>query len=107
MPLNPATYDYAGAVLFNAHAVRNGAIVSLIGAVDIFTVSTMPAANANDDVLTDYTLPAEMSGTGEIVDGSVLVHAVMALEGDRAVSGHLHAAHIGTHFARVYVVPVP
>jgi len=89
-----------------AAGVHNGAIVSLIGAADAFTVSTMPAADAGDDVLTDYALPAEMSGTGEITDGSVHVHAVMAVEGDRAVTGHLHAAHIGTHFARAYVVPV-
>jgi len=40
-----------------------------------------------------------MSGTGEIVDG------FMAIEGDQAVLGHLHLAHVGTHFARAYVVP--
>lgn len=85
--------------------ITSGAIVSLIGAVDGFTVSTMPAADANKDVLTDYALPAEMTGTGEIVDGKPHVHVVMAVEGDRAVSGHLHRADIGTWFARVYVEP--
>ena len=85
--------------------VRNGAIVSLIGGADAFTISTMPAADATKDVVTDYALPAEMSGTGEVVDGRPHVHAVMAVEGDRALSGHLHAAHIGTWFARVYVLP--
>lgn len=86
--------------------VERGAIVSLIGGVDSFTVSTMPADDATKDVITEYALPAEMSGTGEIVDGKPHVHAVMAVEGDRAISGHLHAAQIGTWFARVYVIAV-
>ncbi|MGH3489085.1 MAG: PCC domain-containing protein [Actinopolymorphaceae bacterium] len=86
--------------------ITNGAIVSLIGAVDSFTVSTMPADDATKDTLTDYALPAEMSGTGEIVDGAVHLHAVMAVEGDRGISGHLHRAQVGTWFARAYVVPV-
>ncbi|HEV2782283.1 MAG TPA: DUF296 domain-containing protein [Actinophytocola sp.] len=85
--------------------VKHGAIVSLIGGVDAFTISTMPADDATKDVVTDYALPAEMSGTGEVVDGTPHVHAVMAVEGDRAISGHLHTAHIGTWFARVYVIP--
>jgi len=84
--------------------IANGAIVSLVGAVDAFTVSTMPAGDPSKDVLTDYELPAEMSGTGEIVDGTVHVHAVMAVEGDRAISGHLHRAHVGAWFARAYVL---
>jgi uncharacterized protein len=85
--------------------ISNGAIVSLIGAVDAFTVSTMPSNDATKDVLTDYNCPAEMSGTGEIVNGTIHVHAVMAVEGDKAISGHLHKARIGTWFARAYVLP--
>lgn len=84
--------------------ITNGAIVSLIGAVDSFTISTMPEHDATKDNITDYNVPAEMSGTGEIVDGAVHIHAVMAVEGDRAVSGHLHRAEIGTFFGRVYVI---
>jgi len=82
-----------------ARGIRNGAIVSLIGAVDTFAVSTMAADDATADTVTEYSQPAEMSGTGEIVDG------FMAIEGDQAVLGHLHLAHVGTHFARAYVVP--
>jgi predicted DNA-binding protein with PD1-like motif len=82
----------------------NGAIVSLIGAVDTFTISTMPATDARADVITAYTMPAEMTGTGEITDGTVHIHAVMAVEGDRAISGHLHSAQVGTWFARAYVL---
>jgi uncharacterized protein len=89
-----------------AQGIANAAIVSLIGAVDAFEVSTMPAADATKDTVTAYGLPAEMSGTGEIVDGTVHIHAVMAVEGDRAISGHLHLAEVGTWFARAYVINV-
>jgi predicted DNA-binding protein with PD1-like motif len=42
--------------------ITHGAIVSLIGAVESFTLSTMPADDATKDVVTDYSQPAEMSG---------------------------------------------
>jgi len=87
--------------------ITDAAIVTLIGAADSFTLSTMPAADATKDVLTDYDMPAEMTATGEIVDGKPHIHAVMAVEGDRAVSGHLHGAQIGTHFARAYLLTAP
>lgn len=83
--------------------ISQGAVVSLIGAVDGFTVSTMPADDPTKDVVTDYDLPAEMTGSGEIVDGVPHLHVVMAVEGDRAVAGHLHRARVGAWFARVYV----
>jgi predicted DNA-binding protein with PD1-like motif len=84
--------------------ITHGAIVSLIGAVDTFTISTMPESDASRDVITEYTMPAEMTGTGEIVDGKVHIHAVMAVEGDRGIAGHLHRADIGVWFARAYVL---
>ncbi|MDT3398487.1 DUF296 domain-containing protein [Streptomyces sp. B1866] len=85
--------------------IDNGAIVSLIGAVDSFTVSTMPRTDASQDVVTSYDQPAEMHGTGEIVDGKVHIHATMAVEGDRGIAGHVHRATIGTWFARAYIAP--
>ena len=85
--------------------IADAAIVTLIGAVDSFTLSTMAAADATKDIITDYDLPAEMTATGEIVGGKPHIHAVMAVEGDRAISGHLHKAQIGTWFARAYVLP--
>lgn len=85
--------------------VTNAAIVSLIGGVDSFTVSTMPATDATADIITDYDQPAEMHGAGEIADGQVHIHATMAVEGDRGVSGHVHRAQVGTWFARAYVQP--
>jgi predicted DNA-binding protein with PD1-like motif len=85
--------------------ITNGAIVSLIGAVNSFTLSTMPADDATSDVITDYSQPAEMSGTGEIIDGVVHIHATMAVAGDKGLSGHLHRALVDTWFARAYVMP--
>jgi len=85
--------------------ITNGAIVSLIGAVDSFTISTMPKHDATKDIITDYHLPAEMTGIGEITNGTVHIHAVMAIEGDQAIAGHLHRAEIGTFFGRAYVIP--
>ena len=80
--------------------------MTLIGAVDSFTISTMPAGDATRDILTDYGQPAEMTASGEIVDGKPHIHAVMAVEGDRGIAGHLHRAQIGTWFARAYVTPL-
>jgi uncharacterized protein len=87
------------------HGVTYAAIVALIGAIDSFTVSTNPADDATAHTITNYPLPAEMTGTGEIVDGKPHIHAVMAVQGDRSIGGHLHTAHLGTSFARAYVIP--
>lgn len=89
-----------------ALGIIDAAIVTLIGAADRFTVSTMPKNDPNSDIITEYDSPAEMTATGEIVAGVVHIHAVMAVEGDHAVAGHLRSAHIGAWFARAYVMPV-
>jgi predicted DNA-binding protein with PD1-like motif len=86
--------------------ITYAAIVALIGAVDSFTVSTNPAGDPTAHTYSSYPLSAEMTATGEIIDGKPHIHAVMAVQGDRAVAGHLHKAHIGTFFARAYVVPI-
>jgi uncharacterized protein len=87
------------------HGITYGAIVALIGAVDSFTVSTNPAGDPTAHTYSHYPLPAEMTATGEIVDGKPHIHAVMAVQGDRAIGGHLHTAHLGSSFARAYVIP--
>ena len=85
--------------------ITNAAIVALIGAIDSFTVSTNPADDPTAHTSFAYSLPAEMTATGEIVDGKPHIHAVMAVQGDRTIGGHLHKAQIGTSFARAYVIP--
>jgi predicted DNA-binding protein with PD1-like motif len=85
--------------------ITYAAIVALIGAIDSFTVSTNPADDPTSHTYSHYPLPAEMTATGEIVDGRPHIHAVMAVQGDRTIGGHLHTAHLGTSFARAYVIP--
>jgi uncharacterized protein len=46
-----------------------------------------------------------MTATGEIVDGRPHIHAVMAVQCDRAIAGHLHKAQLDTSFARAYAIP--
>jgi hypothetical protein len=85
--------------------ITDAAIVALIALVDSFTVSTPPSGDPTAHTYSSYPLPAEMTATGEIVDGKPHVHAVMAVQGDRTIGGHLHKAQIGTSFARAYVIP--
>ncbi|WP_307814495.1 PCC domain-containing protein [Glycomyces sp. YM15] len=82
--------------------IRNAAI-TLVGGVDAFTISTMPAHNALQDDITTYDQRGELTGTGEVVDGRVHVHVVCGIEGDVAKEGHLHAATVATFFVRAYV----
>ena len=84
--------------------IVNGAVVSLIGAIDSCCISNMSKRDATDDILTEYEQPCELSGTGEIVDGKLHLHCVLGTEGDSALSGHLHWARVETHFVRAYVV---
>jgi predicted DNA-binding protein with PD1-like motif len=93
-----------------AHAERDGikagAVVSLIGAVESARISNMPAGDAGSDVVTDLTQPFELSGSGEIVDGTVHLHVTLSGEGNAAVHGHLHAAQVETWYVAAYVLPL-
>jgi uncharacterized protein len=86
--------------------VRDGAIISLIGAVDSCAISNMPAHDARSDIVTGYTQPFELSGTGEIINGAVHIHVVLGREGDGALVGHLHRATVETFFVHAYVLPL-
>jgi predicted DNA-binding protein with PD1-like motif len=86
--------------------MNNGAIVSLVGAVDGATISNMPATDATSDIITEYAQPFELSGTGEINDGKVHIHVVLGREGDQALAGHLHRATVETFFVHAYVLPL-
>lgn len=86
--------------------VRDGAIVSLIGGVEGCVISTMAADDFTHDVLTEYSQPAELSGTGDITEGTVHLHVVLGLQGDRTRSGHLHRANVVNFFVHAYVIPL-
>jgi len=87
--------------------ITDAAIVSLIGAVDDFTISSMPLNDATRDQPLSYAMPAEMTGSGELVDGKPHIHVVMAVQGNKALAGHLRRAEIRTHSARAYLLPAP
>ena len=86
--------------------IENGAVVSLIGAVESAAVSTMAKDDASNDIITEYHQPLELSGTGEIKDGKLHVHVVLGAEGNATISGHLHWATVKTFFVNAYVLPL-
>jgi uncharacterized protein len=86
--------------------IVDGAIVSLIGAVDSYAISNMPTKDPGADLITEYVQPCELSGSGEITDGVVHIHVVLGREGDVALSGHLHRAVVQTFFVHAYVLPL-
>jgi uncharacterized protein len=87
--------------------VERGAIVSLIGAIDQCRISNMPAGDPKSDIVTEYSQPFEMSGTGEINDGKPHIHCVLGREGDISLAGHLHWARVESWFVNVYVSDLP
>jgi predicted DNA-binding protein with PD1-like motif len=88
------------------HDITDAAIVSIVGAVDHCCISTMPENDARSDVLTEYKVPCELSGTGEVRNGKPHIHCVLGLEGDQARFGHLHWARVETFFVHLYVMPL-
>lgn len=86
--------------------VQNGAVVSLIGAVDACCISNMPRHDATQDVMNEYELPFELSGTGEIKNGDLHLHCILGKEGDVALTGHLHWARVETFFVNAYVIEI-
>ncbi|MFI6333208.1 PCC domain-containing protein [Micromonospora chersina] len=88
-------------------AVADAAIVSLIGAVDTCLVSNLQSDDPRLERFLEYEEPMLMSGTGEIRDGKVHIHATLSREGDHAVVGNLHRAIADTYEVRAYVIPIP
>ena len=86
--------------------VTNGAVVSLIGAVESAAVSTMHKDDYAQDIITEYRQPLELSGTGEVKDGKLHVHVVLGAMGNVTISGHLHWAKVKEFFVRAYVIPL-
>lgn len=78
----------------------------LIGGVDSFIISNMAAGDAREDIVTEYSQPGELTGTGEWRDGRAHVHVVCGIEGDVSRAGHLHAATVSTYFVNVAVTPL-
>lgn len=89
------------------HGIRNGAIISLIGAIDSCRIHNMHHTDPHTPVINDYKEPMELSGTGAIVDGKPHIHCVLSREGDAALAGHLHWAQVHAWFVDVYIATLP
>ena len=90
---------------FEKRNLTEGAIVSVIGAVDECCISNMPKEDATKDVLTEYNEPFELSGNGEIKDGKPHIHCVLSrVKDNEAIAGHLHWAKVKTWYVAVYVL---
>lgn len=85
--------------------VQFGAIVSVIGSVDSYALTTLAKRDATRNVLVESKWPAEMHGVGDVVNGRPHLHVTMAGEDGKPLSGHLVKATITTWFAHVYVIP--
>ena len=89
---------------FHKNNLQDGAIVSVIGAVDECCISNMPKSDAKQDILKEYRQPFELSGTGEIRDGKPHVHCTLSKEGDETIHGHLHWAKVEAWYVSVFVL---
>jgi predicted DNA-binding protein with PD1-like motif len=86
--------------------VVDGAVASLIGAVDACGISNMAVSDHRNDIVTELKQPMEFSGTGEIKDGKLHIHCVVSGEGNAALGGHLHWARVENFFVNAYVLPM-
>jgi predicted DNA-binding protein with PD1-like motif len=86
--------------------VIEGAVASLIGAIDACGISNMATNDHRNDLVTELKQPLELSGTGEIKDGKPHIHCVVSGEGNAALGGHLHWARVENFFVNAYVLPM-
>ena len=66
----------------------------------------MPANDSKADIITEFSEPFEMSGTGEVKDGKPHIHCVVSGENNQALGGHFHWGRVETWFVNVYVQPM-
>lgn len=83
-----------------------GAIVSLIGAVDSCGVVNMPGDDSLKEIRTEYHVPMQLTGTGEISDGQAHIHCLLTGEDHVGVGGHLLWAKVETWFVNAYIIPL-
>lgn len=87
-------------------SIKDAAIVSVVGAFDASCIHTMQRNDAKQTVMTTINEPVELSGTGEVVDGTVHIHAVLSKENCETLSGHLEWGKVESWFAHVYIATI-
>lgn len=86
------------------HNIREGAFVSIIGAVDECCVKTMAKKDPKEHIEKIYKEPMELSGTGEVRDGVPHIHCVLSQDDKSTVSGHLEWARVASWFVNLYLI---
>ena len=80
--------------------------ITLIGGVGSVCISNMDKHAATKDILMQFHEPLEISGTGEIENGKVHIHATLGQQNNTALFGHLHWAKVKTWFVHAYITPL-
>ena len=86
--------------------IKKAAIVSVIGALDSFSLSTMDKKDGQKVITTDYSEPVELTGTGEVVDGKPHLHVTVGRDNASALMGHLEWGKVKDWFVHVYILPL-
>jgi predicted DNA-binding protein with PD1-like motif len=84
--------------------IKNAAVVSLIGAADSCGVVSMPGNDSTKDICTEYDIPAQRTGTGEIIGGQAHIHWLLTGEDHTGFGGHLLWTRVGTWFVNAYII---
>lgn len=86
--------------------IKDGAMVSIIGAVDECCVKTMSKNDPKQDIAVEYHEPMELSGTGEVRDGKPHIHCVLGREDKSTISGHLEWGKVKSWFVNIFLIPL-
>lgn len=86
--------------------IKNGAIASVVGALDSFSLSTMAKNDGKKVLVKDYHEPVELTGTGEVEDGVPHLHVVVGREDAAALCGHLEWGKVKDWFVHIYIIPL-
>jgi hypothetical protein len=84
--------------------IKEGAFVSIIGAVDECCVKNMTRKNSGKYTSKTYKESLELSGTGEVRDGVPHIHCVLGREDKSTITGHLEWARVTSWYVNLYLL---
>lgn len=86
--------------------IKNAAIVSIIGALDKGRVMSSSKVDAKTDIFKDFNEPLELSGTGEITNGTPHIHCTLGRVDGTVLMGHLEKGFVENWFVNIYLLPL-
>ena len=86
--------------------IKNAAIVSLIGALDKGRVMSSSKSDAMENIYANFEESLELSGTGEIVDGTPHIHCILGRVDGKIIMGHLEQGFVKAWFVNAYLLPL-